>query len=196
MTLQLKNIYKSYNQKIVFTNLNLDFSKNTIYAALGNASSGKSTLLHIMAGLVLPDFGSIVSTKKPSMVFQEPRLIENISTLQNLTIVLPKSSHNTNKAKLLLSMSDMQDSTHNPAAHLSKCKQKRLAICRSLMIEFDVLLLDEPFFNITDSVKQKMVDIILSYCKDKTIVVVSKNKETANLLQAHTIYNLKSTNYN
>lgn len=67
----LKNVYKSYGERKVFSDLSIEFEPNRITAILGEAAVGKTTILMLLSGLTDPDSGEVFGSKPRSVVFRK-----------------------------------------------------------------------------------------------------------------------------
>ena len=97
--MKLDNVSKSFAGRRVLNNLTYEFSKG-ITAITGPSGVGKSTLTGIMAGLIKPDAGYVLRGEgKMSIVFQEDRLIEYLTAIQNLCFAAGKSAPGCDSAR-------------------------------------------------------------------------------------------------
>ena len=88
MKIELKDISKKYGNIEVIKNFSMVFEGGKIYQIAGDSGTGKTTLLHIIMGLVKPDSGRVSPEGiRFSAVFQEDRLLENLSAIDNLRAV-------------------------------------------------------------------------------------------------------------
>lgn len=170
---ELKNIYKSYQDNIVLNDLNLNVVKNEKISIIGSSGSGKSTLLRLLMTLEKPDSGYIKIENeylyrvvkngiektanekhishvrsKVGMVFQQFNLFPHMNVLRNVTeapIKVLKLPKNKAKAKAneLLEMVGVQDKIEFYPAQLSGGQQQRVAIARALAMQPKILLFDE-----------------------------------------------------
>ena len=83
----IKNISKSFNNNLIFKNLNLSLNDGEITFIMGKSGVGKTTLLRIIAGLDTDYSGEIDYTGKLAYVFQEPRLFPQLTVLENIKVV-------------------------------------------------------------------------------------------------------------
>ncbi|WP_392560576.1 ABC transporter ATP-binding protein [Orbus mooreae] len=147
--IRLNNIRKSYHNKLVLNNINLNLNRGEIVCLLGRSGCGKSTLLRIIAGLILSDSGSInVQQKQCAMVFQEPRLLPWLSVAENLKLALPFwLSRQKKMDKIVQKLTEVQlpDCANLMPRELSGGMAQRVGIARALLKQPDILLLDEPF---------------------------------------------------
>jgi len=139
--------------------VDLTLTEGSFSAVIGASGCGKSTLLKIMAGLLPPSSGSVILAGKPvtgprrdiGMMFQQATLFPWRTTVEN--IVLPieirdgkaaaRAKHDT--ARSLLDLVGLKGFEHVYPNELSGGMAQRAAICRMLITEPTVLLLDEPF---------------------------------------------------
>ena len=88
--IEIKKLNKSYGEKEVYKDFNLNVEENKILVVLGESGSGKTTLLNVIANLTDYD-GEVLGVKRPvSMVFREDRLIPNLTVEENLRLINPQ----------------------------------------------------------------------------------------------------------
>ena len=184
--IELKNICKSYDDKVVIDNLSLTIEKGSRVALTAPSGCGKTTLLHIMAGLTPYDSGTItgISQKDVCMLFQEVRLFSRFSALENVMAVL-KGTRRERKAmaeqwlsKVELEKADMQKLPDM----LSGGQQQRVALARALAAQCPVVLLDEPFKGLDSETKAQIYDLANRVLQDKTLILVTHDEEDAKAL--------------
>ena len=158
---ELHNVSKTYTRRNLraLDRIDLTLTEGSFSSVIGSSGCGKSTLLKIMAGLVPPSTGSVVLEGKPvtgarpdiGMMFQQATLFPWRTTLEN--VVLPieirngraaaKAKHED--ARKLLELVGLKGFEQVSPTELSGGMAQRAAICRMLISEPAVLLLDEPF---------------------------------------------------
>jgi NitT/TauT family transport system ATP-binding protein len=157
---QLTGVGKTYARAVhALQDVSLTLRKGSFSSVIGSSGCGKSTLLKIMAGLIPPTTGRVVLQGEPvtgsrrdiGMMFQQATLFPWRTTLEN--IVLPieirdgvkaaKAAHD--KARALLELVGLKGFEKSYPGGLSGGMAQRAAICRMLITEPAVLLLDEPF---------------------------------------------------
>jgi len=172
----LKNVCKNYNGKTVLENVNLTLEQTT--GLMGQSGIGKTTLLNIIAGLVKPDTGEItgIESKKISFVFQEDRLLEEETALKNLLFV----SADKERAISLLTQAGLAESLHKKTAKLSGGMKRRVCICRALIADYDVLLMDEPFKGLDEEIKLKTMHMVKDNLRENaTVLLVTHDQAEA-----------------
>jgi iron(III) transport system ATP-binding protein len=164
--LSIKNISKSYSGQAVLTHISFDLASNELVALLGESGSGKSTLLRIIAGFELPDEGSVsmencilvgkshfVRPEKRDigLIFQDYALFPHLSVRKNISFGAKGLSTDIDKLIAVFGLEDHEDKKPN---QLSGGQQQRVAIARALAARPKLLLLDEPFSNLDQSLRR------------------------------------------
>ncbi len=165
MTIDLENICKSYGDLKVLENFNLEIENDHSYVITGDSGKGKTTLIRILLDLEKPDSGRVHlmgDYKYPylnaGVVFQEDRLCEDISAVQNVVIVNKKNSVKVAEEELKKLLPG--DCIYKPVRELSGGMKRRVAIVRACSIPSDMLILDEPFTGLDQENKEKAIEYI------------------------------------
>jgi NitT/TauT family transport system ATP-binding protein len=156
---EISRLTKRYSDFLAIEDVNLTLAKGEFVAVIGSSGCGKSTLLKIMAGLLPPSSGRVVLDGRPvlgprqdiGIMFQQATLLPWKTAIEN--IVLPISIREgraaaraaTKSAQELLDLVGLQKAADHYPGELSGGMAQRVAICRMLISEPEVLLLDEPF---------------------------------------------------
>ena len=158
--IKIENISKSFGEKVVLNNINLEIKRGEFVTLLGPSGCGKTTLLRMLAGFTKPDEGGVISMggrdilgipphQRPlNTVFQRYALFPHLDVFENIAFGLqlkkvPAKDIETRvrKALKMVSMTDYEDRDVNS---LSGGQQQRVAIARAIVNQPQVLLLDEP----------------------------------------------------
>lgn len=155
LLLRIDKLSKKYHTKkeeiIAIDNLSLDVYKNEILAIVGPSGCGKSTLLSILANLETKSSGSILknSNYKIGYMLQNDSLFPWLSVLENTLIGLDiennKNKNSINNTIKLLDKYGLSDFKDSYPPNLSGGMKQRVALIRTLAINPDLILLDEPF---------------------------------------------------
>lgn len=168
MTIEIKDVSKSFNGQKVLDNFNLNIESEHSYILTGPSGCGKTTLLRLVLGLDKPDSGTIKllgDYKYPfinsGVVFQEDRLCEEYDAVTNVTMVSKKVFRQTviEELKKLLP----KEALFKPVKELSGGQRRRVAIVRACAIPSDVLIMDEPFTGLDDRARSEAI----AYIRDK-----------------------------
>ncbi len=178
MSITVKNLTFSYDEKCLVENLNFDISNGSIGLIKGESGSGKSTLLNVIAGLKNADSGNVVCNNKVYMdentflpperrrigyVFQDFALFPHINAKKNITYALNKDFLHTDHMTLAL---NLNDHLHKMPHELSGGQQQRVAIARAIAMRPHLLILDEPFSSLDKKNGFEAQKIISKYIKD------------------------------
>lgn len=185
MDIQISNLTKSYEDKTVLDGFTITFAKGQINCLMGDSGIGKTTLLHLIMGLIKPDSGQILGCegKKITAVFQEDRLIEHWDAVKNIKLACDKSVTEEQIQKELLEVG-IEEVRGKPVGSFSGGMKRRVALIRAVMAGFDILILDEPFKGLDEALKQRVAKFLLMKTEGKTVIVVTHEKSEAGLLGA------------
>ncbi len=173
------NLCKSYDGRTVLQNVCFQLKAGGHYALMGPSGSGKTTLLRLMIGLEKPDSGEIrlPAGTRFSVVFQEDRLLEQLTAVANVRLVSPAPVE-TIRA-LLLETGIAPDSLPKPVSAYSGGMKRRVALCRALLAQYDVLLLDEPYKGLDEDTRRRSMDIVQRETQGKTVILVTHDPREA-----------------
>lgn len=155
----LDGITASYGNNVIFDNLSLDLSSDDFVVITGPSGCGKTTLLRIIAGLMKPDKGRVITDMKLSFMFQEPRLFPWLCALDNVNAVLSDNKSTYKQAEQILLSVGITNYNQYPFEQ-SGGMQQRTALARALAYGSGILLLDEPFSALDTENKLEMIEVI------------------------------------
>ena len=187
-----KNITFSYNKDQNFIMPDLFCQAGSTILVTGNSGKGKTTYLHILAGMLQPNSGEILIDntdftnlkgskadkfrgKNIGVVFQKSHFIASLSVLENLEMAswLATGKKHTKRAKELLNKLDILEQAHKQPSQLSVGQQQRVSIARALMNEPKVLLADEPTSSLDDKNADNVIEILETLSKEyKTALII------------------------
>lgn len=183
----VKDLSKSYHGKVVFKNLNMTIQCKRTTCIMAPSGAGKTTLLRILMGLECADSGSItgLEQRRFSAVFQEERLCEYMTAVENIRLVTPTLEN----AAVLLEMDriGLKNCASQPVSELSGGMRRRVSILRALFAEYDILFLDEPFKGLDDALKGQVIAYVKGKTRDKTVICVTHDRQEALALEAERI---------
>jgi len=175
MSIEVRNVTKKYGDLAVCNNLSLDVPAGELVALLGPSGSGKTTLLRIIAGLEVPDAGSVlfhgedathteVRDRNVGFVFQHYALFGHMTIAENVAFglrVRPRATRPSEreiKAKVaeLLKLVQLDWLADRHPHQLSGGQRQRVARARARAVEPKVLLLDEPFGALDAKVRKEL----------------------------------------
>jgi NitT/TauT family transport system ATP-binding protein len=172
---------------VALEDVSLSIARNEFVTLVGPSGCGKSTLLRIVAGLILPTAGTAaiggVPIREPrsdtGIVFQAPTLLPWANVMDNVLFPLrmmhKMDSGSADKAAALIKLVGLVGFERKSPRELSGGMQQRVAICRALIHEPDILLMDEPFGALDALTREEMTLELLRIWGDrpKTVLFVT-----------------------
>jgi ABC-type multidrug transport system ATPase subunit len=145
-----RGLGRSFGSKRVLRDLDLDVADRDLLLVTGPNGSGKSTLLALCAGLLVPTAGEIEVAADRSRIgylAHEPLVYRELTSLENLDLYgrLYRVPERRERIGMLLERYGLWEARHERVATFSRGMQQRLALCRALLHDPDLLLLDEPY---------------------------------------------------
>lgn len=164
---------------------------------LGDSGKGKTTLLHLLGGLLRPTTGTVsiddtdihqmseteldlFRGRNIGIVFQQSHFIQSLTVLENLLTAqyLAGLKQHKEKAKFLLQKTGLTDKANRLTYQLSQGEQQRLAIVRALLNEPNVVLADEPTSALDDKNCENIIHLLESATQEAgaTLLIVTHDK--------------------
>ena len=210
--LKTENLKKSFSERTVVNEVNLNLSKGEIVGLLGPNGAGKTTTFYMITGMIRPSSGKIFFdnddiTTAPmyqrarmgiGYLAQEPTIFAKLSVEDNLRIVLenilPSRDEQTELIDKLLLQFNIDHLRNNLGGSLSGGERRRVEICRTLSLKPDFILLDEPFAGV-DPIAVEDIQQIVTSLKEKNIGVLITDhnvRETLSITdRSYLLYNGK-----
>lgn len=205
MSIQIRNLYKSFHDNQVLRNVDLDVKEREIVVLMGLSGSGKTTLLRCLCDLETADSGEILindsyllkeengrsvyadkETKKAlrkevGMVFQNYQLFPHRNVLQNLIEApvyhkMMSKEDAVQKAEKLLERLQISDKLHAYPSTLSGGQKQRVAIARACMLQPSVLCFDEPTSALDVESIASVTSIIKDLSKEMAILIITHDE--------------------
>jgi NitT/TauT family transport system ATP-binding protein len=185
--IKIESLSKSYESSLILDNISLEINNGEFVSILGTFGCGKTTLMKIIGG-VINDYDGIVLIDgvKPSKIlkkrkigfcFQKANLLPWRNVINNISLPLDLNmdKDSIDKAKKLLELVELTDIEKKNIWEISGGTQQLVSILRSLSLNPDILLLDEPFSSIDEISRDKLHYKLIKIHKKtkKTIVMVT-----------------------
>lgn len=183
----LYSVSFSYGDHLVLQNVSMTLSVGQRTALMAPSGSGKTTLLRLLAGLEQPSSGTVegIPALGVSMVFQEDRLLPQLTVLGNLVLAAPHANRN-----VLLAMLDelsLAPVANSYPGTLSGGMKRRVAIARAIAFGSPLVLLDEPFSGLDEHTRAQTATFILRHTQNCALLAVTHDQQEAALLDAKII---------
>jgi ABC-type multidrug transport system ATPase subunit len=148
--IRARRLERRFGEKRVIRGLDLDVERGGFLVVTGPNGSGKSTLLALMAGLLAPTGGALAvaaGRRDVGYVAHEPLVYRELTALENLDLYgrLYRVPERRERIGMLLERFGLWDARHERVEAFSRGMAQRLALCRALLHEPRLLLLDEPY---------------------------------------------------
>ncbi len=186
MDLILKDLTKSYGGHRVLDRFSHAFPQGRVTAIEGRSGCGKTTLLRLIAGLELPDGGSITGVPEGgiAMMFQEDRLPPQLTAAGCLKVVLKRSEGLDAKIDAALCALGLGDDLDKPVREFSGGMRRRVALARALLYPSNLVLLDEPFKGLDAATRKAAVEFARPLLAGRTTLLVTHDPEDADAFDA------------
>jgi glutamine transport protein glnQ len=192
MSIEAKNIYKTFDNMHVLKGINLKVNDGEVVVLVGASGSGKSTFLRCLNLLAAPTSGSVLIDgvditdpsvdlnqirRKVGMVFQSFNLFENMTVIENIKLAPKKLIHTSDaaaekEARQLLKRVGLLDKADMMPKYLSGGQKQRIAIARALAMHPEAVLFDEPTSALDPEMIGEVLDVIRDLAKDGLTMVI------------------------
>jgi heme ABC exporter ATP-binding subunit CcmA len=185
--IRARGLAKRFGAKRVLAPLDLEVADGDFLVVTGPNGSGKTTLLRLLAGLVAPSGGELevgVDRSELGLLAHEPLVYRELTALENLELFgrLYRVAERRERIGMLLERYGLWDVRHERAASFSRGMAQRLAVCRALLHEPRLLLLDEPF-NALDAEGAELLERELrTLAAESTLVVATHEPQRLDAL--------------
>lgn len=171
MTVELKNISKSYNSQVI-KNLSYKFESGKIYVIKGVSGCGKTTLLNIIGGIETDFEGELRSSDSVGYIFQNSLLLSNITVFENLLLI----KNDSEEIYKLCSELNVSDLLQKYPEQLSGGERQRATIVRALLQSPTILLADEPTASLDETNSINIARTLAKLRKDDRIIIIATHE--------------------
>ncbi len=189
--IELRNINKGFDDRIVLENLNYNFYEGNSYALIGASGAGKTTLLNIIGKLEEADSGDIIvndinlnNIKEKdyfknylSYLFQNFGLIENKSIQENLMLAFVGEKigklEKQQKMNEALKRVHLEVKLNRKIYTLSGGEAQRVALAKTILKDSPIILADEPTASVDQKNSEEIIELILSLKKENKIIIIA-----------------------
>jgi heme exporter protein A len=185
--IRARGLEKRYGGKRVLRDVDLDIGRGDVAVVTGPNGSGKTTLLRVVAGLLAPTHGELeveVERGRLGFLAHEPLVYRELTAIENLDLFgrLYRVPERRERIGMLLERFGLWDARGERVGAYSRGMQQRLALCRTLLHEPELLLLDEPY-NALDAEGAELLDRELrELAVTRTLVVATHDPDRISAL--------------
>ena len=202
-SVSILGLSKSYieggRERIVLSELHAEFRSGASHAIIGRSGSGKSTLLNLIAGIDVPDRGSIhvagrtineiderdrtlIRRRHIGIVFQFFNLIPSLTVEENVMLPLELNDVSNRRERVyeILNKVGMEGRLNSYPDTLSGGEQQRVAIARAVVHEPKIILADEPTGNLDEVAAEQVLKSLSDVKERSTVILVTHSRDIAN----------------
>ena len=174
--IRARGLEQRFDVKRVFSGVDIDLGDRGFLLVTGPNGSGKTTLLRVLAGLAAPSGGSLELPERRQVGFlgHEPLVYRDLTALENLTLFgrLYRVPERAERIGMLLERFGLWEARHARVSTYSRGMAQRLGLCRALLHDPQLLVLDEPY-NALDAEGASLLDAVLDEYRARTFVVAT-----------------------
>ncbi len=196
LKLEVTNLSKAFNNNVVLRDFSYTFTSG-VYVLSEPSGAGKTTLLRILCGLETADSGTVLKSPHAEtvMMFQEDRLLENLSVMANITLATQAQSLEQKQAvqkriKEALCGVGLKGTENKLVHELSGGQKRRVVLLRALFANADILLFDEPLKGLDEALKQQVILFVKPLIESKIVIWVTHTPDEIKLLGSYTALQL------
>ena len=178
--LNLKGISVEKNDVCILEDINLEIKQGDFLNIYGSNGAGKTTLLKLLSGLTEPTAGEIKFNNDDFMdkVFilgHKNGIKLNLTVLENLQFI--SNDQDIKKIKSVIEKYELTSKMNTLAKYLSHGQQKRVALMKAMINDYDIWLLDEPYSGLDQAGEEILDKILVNHIKNSGAVVITNHKE-------------------
>ena len=181
--LKLNDVSVRFGEKRVLDGCSLRLGAGERIALMGPSGCGKTTLARILLGLLAPGSGTVkCSFRRVAAVFQEPRLLPWLTAEENVNLVLTDRAESLPQARVWLQKLELGEASALYPAALSGGMQQRLSLARALAAKAELLVLDEPFKAMDDTLRERVLRVTAEAVNDAALLLITHSEQEAEVL--------------
>lgn len=183
------HLYKRFGDKVVLEDVSLTVPDGAVVCLMAPSGRGKTTLLRCIAGLEMPDSGTVTGVpERLGFVFQEDRLCPQLDAVENVRLVTGRAMSRPDIEEHLREL-ELADCLDQRAAELSGGQRRRVSVARAVCYvpELLLLLLDEPFKGLDGAARDRTAQYLLRHRNGAAVLCVTHDRADAAALGAEIV---------
>ena len=178
--LNLKGISVEKNDVCILEDINLEIKQGDFLNIYGSNGAGKTTLLKLLSGLTEPSAGEIKFNNddyidKVFILGHKNGIKLNLTVLENLQFI--SNDQDIKKIKSIIEKYELTSKMNILTKYLSHGQQKRVALMKAMINDYDIWLLDEPYSGLDQAGEEILDKILINHIKNSGAVVITNHKE-------------------
>lgn len=196
-----KNITKKYGKRIVLNGLSMNIKKGDIYAFIGENGAGKSTMIRVLTGLVIPNEGQVElfgyskedkireERRRIGTLIDSPALYFNMTAKENLELIkIQRGISETKCIEEVLELVGLKDIERKKTKNFSLGMKQRLGIAMALLNDPEILILDEPMNGLDPIGIKEIRKLLLKLNRERGITILISSHILSELAQISSRY--------
>ena len=179
--LTIKELTKTFDNKVILDNINLEVPKGKIIGLLGKNGAGKTTLIKLINDLLTPDKGSILFKGKKIGVYSKSHIsylpertyLDKSMKVSEIIKYFETFYKDFNSKKAIKLLKDLDLDINSKVSKMSKGMQEKLQLILVMSRDADLYILDEPLGGVDPATRDYILDTILSNFKEGSSVIIS-----------------------
>ena len=187
-----RGLEKRFGRKRVLTGVDVDVPRGGFAMVTGSNGSGKTTLLRLLAGLARPTRGELdvgVDRSRLGYLAHEPLVYRELTAIENLDLFgrLYRVPERRERIGMVLERFSLWDARHDRVSTYSRGMTQRLALCRTLLHDPELIVLDEPYSALDESGATLLDHELEALAAERTLVVSTHDPDRIALLAKTTV---------
>ena len=173
----VEKLSKKYSNKTILNDINFRLKDGEIFSIYGPNGSGKTTFLKCLANLINYDSGKVKSEKKFIFLSDKPNIFGELTIEENLKIILRQYSQPFNQERFNNSLKQLkiENLAHLQLKFFSRGNMQRNKLLIAMNVDWDFLLIDEPFSNLDKEGIEIFQNIFENWKKDSRSIIFSSH---------------------